>query len=256
MKKIILTLALISFGSLVQAKEWKTIRVASEGAFPPFNLIDKTGKLAGLEIDFIEELCKEMKVTCTMQAQDWDGMIPALLAKKYDAIAASMSITDERKKVLIFSKPYMKGVNQFIAKKGAFQDVKAATLKGKKIGVQKATISENFVKDNYPESIVQSYNTVDEAYLDLQAGRLELVFNDAITTDESFLKKPEGANYQFLGPAFTDKKWFGEGIGIAMRPEDKELKAIFDAGIDKLYKNGKFKQIMKKYLAQDISIKE
>ena len=229
------------------AKDWKTVRIASEGAFPPLNLVDKNGKLTGFEIELFAEICKQAKVTCEFQAQNWDGLIPGLLAKKFDMIVASMSITDERLKTIQFSKPYFRDGNKFIAKQGTFAKVDPASLKGKKIGVQGGTISEDFIKAEYKGSDIKSYAKVDDAFLDLIAGRVDLVFNDVVSTT-SFLKSKDGANFGFTGPLHTEQKYFGVGIGAGIRKEDTDLKKIFDAQIDKVIKSPFYKELEKKYL--------
>lgn len=257
MKKIFiacLILSLISTAGI--AKDWERIRFATEGAYAPFNTIDKDGNPAGLEVEWVNAICKEIKRQCTIQTQDWDGIIPALIAKKYDVIAASLSITEERKKTVAFSLPYYTTPNNFVAKKGAFKSVDASDLSGKKIGVQKATISENFIRDNYKNSQISSYTTIEEAFLDLTAGRVDLVFNDSLNTQEAFLAKPEGKGYAFVGPDFSGGKWFGDGVGFAFRKSDQDLKKILDDAILKLYADGTFNKIARKYFPDtDISIK-
>ncbi|MBL0691052.1 MAG: transporter substrate-binding domain-containing protein [SAR324 cluster bacterium] len=249
MKKFVLLAMAFSFAFSLSAKEWKKIRIGTEGAYPPFNFVDKDGKLVGLEIDFAKALCAELKVTCTFHAQDWDGIIPALLAKKYDVIIASLSITDDRKKTIEFSMPYYTTPNRFVVHKtspcGLGTEPNGLTTKT--IGVQKATVSENFIVENYKKSGIKSYVTIEEAFLDLKAKRVDLVFNDALSSSNGFLNTPAGKDFNFIGKEYTDPKWFGIGIGAGVRKSDKDLKKLLDKGIKALYSNGKFKKIADSY---------
>jgi len=240
-------------GSPVSAGEWKTIRFATEGAYPPFNMLDSNGQLQGFDVDITNALCKQMGVECKLMIQDWDGLIPGLLAKKYDAIVASMSITEERKQKVDFTNKYYVSPARFVAKKGAGIDVSKKGLKGKVVGVQRATIHENFVRDNFGDSIqIKSYATQDEANMDLTAGRVDLVIADATVLQGGFLDTDAGKGYAFIGPSFTDAKWFGEGIGIAVRKGDGDLKEKLNKAIKDLRKSGVYQKINAKYFDFDL----
>ena len=239
--------------SPVPAGEWKTIRFATEGAYPPFNMMDSNGELQGFDVDITKALCKQMGIECKLMVQDWDGLIPGLLAKKYDAIVASMSITEERKQKVDFTDKYYVSPARFVAKKGASIDVSKKGLKGKVVGVQRATIHENFVRDNFGESVqIKSYATQDEANMDLTAGRVDLVIADATVLQGGFLDTDAGKGYAFIGPSFTDAKWFGEGIGIAVRKGDGDLKEMLNKAIKELRKNGVYQKINAKYFDFDL----
>ena len=250
---ILAALLLAAFAAPVGAKEWKTVRIATEGAYPPFNYVDKNGDLQGFDVDIAEALCEEMKVHCVLMVQDWDGLIPGLLAKKYDAIIASMSITEERKQKVDFSEKYYVSPARFVAEKGADIDVSKEGLKGKTVGVQRATIHENFVRDNFGDTLtIKSYATQDEANMDLTSGRVDLVIADATVLQGGFLDTPAGKDYEFVGPSFTDEEWFGEGIGIAVRKEDDELRKMFNKAIKDLRKSGEYQKINAKYFDFDL----
>ncbi|MFH1138403.1 MAG: ABC transporter substrate-binding protein [Pseudomonadota bacterium] len=251
MKKFILVLAVLalvfSAGSAL-AKDWKKVRIGVEGAYPPFSYITPDGKLAGFDIDIANALVKAMGAEVELVAQDWDGIIPALLAKKYDAIIASMSITEERKQKVDFTNKYYHTPARFICKKGAMTQVDKETMKGKKVGVQRATIHDRYLTDNYGDTVeIKRYGTQDEAYLDLVAGRVDMLLADSVALSDGFLKKPEGAEYQFIGPDLTDIRWFGPGAGIAIRKEDKDLVELFNKAIDQIRADGTYKQIQDKY---------
>ena len=184
-------------------------------------------------------------------AQDWDGIIPALLARKYDAIIASMSITEERKKKVAFTNKYYNTPAKFVCKKGSMKDFTrdqvAAATAGKKIGVQRATIHDNFISDVGKDAILKRYATQDEAYMDLVAGRVDMLLADSVAVDQGFLKKPEGQGFQFIGPDLSEKKYFGEGAGIAIRKKDKDLVELFNKAIVQIRSDGTYKAIQDKY---------
>jgi arginine/ornithine transport system substrate-binding protein len=251
MKKRWITVAVVALvlaAATVQAKDWKKVRIGVEGAYPPFSYVTPEGELAGFDIDIAKALGAAMGVQVELVAQDWDGIIPALLAKKYDAIIASMSITEERKKKVAFTHKYYQTPAKFVCKKGAMTEFSKAAIKGKKVGVQRATIHDNYLTDNYGADVeVVRYGTQDEAYLDLVAGRVDMLLADSVALSDGFLKKPEGQDYQFIGPDLTDPRWFGEGAGIAIRKEDKDLVEMFNKAIQKIRADGTYKKIQDKY---------
>lgn len=250
MKKIVAVMAMVILFSAVtvQAKDWKTIRIGVEGAYPPFSWTTPDGKLEGFDIDIAKALVKAMGADVKLVAQDWDGIIPALMARKYDAIVASMSITEERKKKVAFTNKYYQTPAKFACKKGLIPKFSKAALKGKTVGVQRATIHDSYLTDNYGKDVkIKRYGTQDEAYLDLTAGRLDLILADSIAVSDGFLKKPEGKDYEFVGPDLVDPRWFGEGAGIAIRKKDKDLVEMFNKAIDQIRADGTYKKIQDKY---------
>jgi arginine/ornithine transport system substrate-binding protein len=256
MKKLAICLALaalmLAAGS-VQAKDWKKVRIGVEGAYPPFSYVTPDGQLAGFDIDIAKALVAAMGSEIELVAQDWDGIIPALLANKYDAIIASMSITPERKKKVAFTNKYYQTPAKFVCKKGAMTVFSREAIKGKKVGVQRATIHDNYLTDNYGKDVeVVRYGTQDEAYLDLVAGRVDMLLADSVALSDGFLKKPEGQDYQFIGPDLSDPKWFGDGAGIACRKEDKDLVEMFNKAIAKIRADGTYKKIQDKYFDFDV----
>ena len=224
------------------------IRIATEGAYSPFNYVNAKGELEGFDVDIAKALCDEMKADCSLVAQDWDGIIPALLAKKYDAIIASMSITEERKKKVAFTNKYYQTPAKFICKKGMVKEFSPEVLKGKTVGVQRATIHDNYISDNYGKDVeIKRYSTQDEAYLDIAAGRVDFLLADSVALSDGFLKKPEGKDFEFVGPDLTDPKWFGQGSGIACRKQDKDLVEMFNKAIKQIRADGTYKAIQDKY---------
>ena len=255
MKRVLLVLSLcmvLAAGS-VSAKEWKKVRVGVEGAYPPFSFVQPNGELAGFDIDIAKAIGEAMGAEVTLVAQDFDGIIPALLAKKYDAIVASMSITEERKQKVDFSKKYYQTPAKFVCKKGAIATFSREAIKGKSVGVQRATIHDKYITDNYGSDVeIKRYATQDEAYLDIVAGRVDMLLADSVALSDGFLKKPEGKDYEFTGPDLNDPKWFGEGAGIAIRKEDKDLGEQISKAIDTIRANGTYKKIQDKYFDFDV----
>ena len=236
----------LSAGAAV-AKDWSTVRIGTEGAYPPFNLIDSSGELQGFDIDIAKALCDRMKVTCTFVAQDWDGIIPALLANKYDAIIASMSITEERKLKVDFSDKYYDTPARFItAKDGGVTDTSPSAMSGKTIGAQSSTTHATYLEDKYSDATIKLYGTQDEANLDLVAGRLDAVLADSIVLLE-WLKTDGGASSAFIGDDVKDVQYFGEGVGVALRQDDDELREMFNTALASIIADGTYERINKKY---------
>ncbi|MBE0583831.1 MAG: ABC transporter substrate-binding protein [Desulfofustis sp.] len=244
---IILSTAVLAAVS-ASAKEWDKVRIGVEGAYPPFSYVTPQGELAGFDIDIAKALGAAMGAEVTLVAQDWDGIIPALLAKKYDAIIASMSVTEERKQKVAFSNKYYQTPAKFIIKKGVMAEFSPEAMKGKRVGVQRATIHDRYLTDNYGNDVeIKRYGTQDEAYLDLTAGRVDMLLADSVALSDGFLKKPEGADYQFIGPDLTDERWFGNGAGIAIRKEDTDLVELFNKAIEQIRSDGTYQAIQDKY---------
>ena len=250
MKRSIIVLGvacgLIAGGSAA-AKEWKVIRIATEGAYKPFNYFDANKNLIGLDIDLANALCAKMAAKCLIVAQDWDGLIPGLQAKKYDAIVASMSITPERKKVVDFTDKYYSAPFAFVTKKnGAVTDVAPAALAGKTIGAQGGTVMSRFVEEVYGKvAKPKFYRTQDEANLDLQAGRLDLVLGEKFPLYDWL--QGDGKGFDFVGKDIADPKYTGEGIGIVVRKEDKDLRAQLNKALKELRADGGYDKITAKY---------
>ena len=249
MKKVltaIVTAAALILTGAASAKDWKTVRIGVEGAYPPFSSVTTSGQLVGFDIDIAIALCKEAGVRCTMVQQDWDGIIPSLLARKYDAIIASMSITEERKKKVAFTK-------KFARKKGSGVEISKAGMAGKTVGVQRATTHDNFITAEFGDAVeIKRYATQDEAYLDAVSGRVDLLLADSVAMDDGFLKTDNGKDWEFVGPGYSEVKYFGEGAGIAIRKQDQDLVELFNKAIDAIRANGTYQNINAKYFEFDV----
>jgi len=255
MKKLIAVavVAMMILGTSVSANEWNKIRIGVEGAYPPFSEVAPDGTLKGFDIDIARALCEEIGAECVLVPQDWDGIIPALLARKYDAIIASMSITPERKKKVAFSDKYYNSPAKFARKKGSGITISKAGLKGKTVGVQRATTHDSFITAEFGDSVeIKRYGTQDEAYLDAISGRVDLLLADSIAMDDGFLKTDKGKGWEFVGPGYSDPKYFGVGAGIAVRKSDGELAKLFSLAIKVIRSNGVYHMINGKYFAFDV----
>ncbi len=250
-KRNLLVTALMATCLMSFSANAETLKLGTEGAYAPFNSIDKNGKLVGFDIEIGDALCAAMEVKCEWVTSDWDGIIPALVAKKFDAIIASMSITDERKQKIDFTGKYYTSPVKFARNKGSSIEISAAGLSGKVVAVQAGTVTDNFVTGTFPDAEVRGYKTQDEANLDFLAGRVDVVAADAFVLYE-FLATKEAAGVEATGPDFDDKKYLGEGIGIGVRKEDVALRDKLTAAIATIRADGTYKKINDKYFKFDV----
>ncbi len=250
------------------------IRIGTEGAYPPWNSKDASGKLIGFEVELAWTLCRYIGQQCEIVEQDWDGMIPALIMRKFDAIMAGMSITDERKKAINFSQGYadevaslavMKGSNlegmqtsegiNLTKKSGAVKkDLKTITqaLAGKTVCVQTATIHQNFLESGDVGKVnVRTYKTQDEVNLDLASGRCDVALAAAVAFTDYAEKSKKSV--VLVGPTFSGGA-FGNGVGVGIRKDDTELLKAFNSAINKARKNGDISRIATKWFGFDASM--
>jgi len=250
------------------------IKIGTEGAYPPWNAKDESGKLIGFEVELANFLCIYMEADCTIVEQDWDGMIPGLVMRKYDAIMAGMSITDERMKTINFSQGYADEVASLAVMKGSSLegmntpkainlsagggDVKkalktlTAALAGKTIGVQTATIHQNFLESGDVGSVkIKTYKTQDEVNLDLAAGRIDAALAAAVAFTDYAEKS--GKPVVLVGPTFSGGA-FGNGVGVGIRKDDTDLLKRFNKAIDVARKNGKISELAIKWFGFDASM--
>lgn len=241
--------ALLGLSPLASAQE-PVIRIATEGAYPPFNFMQPDGTIAGLDIDIANALCAEMKAECTIVAQDWDGMIPALMANKFDAVIASMSITEERKLQVDFSdKYYTTPLAVVVPKDSALTGVGVEDMKGKTVGAQAATTQANYADDVYAKggAEVKMYPTQDEAAADLQNGRVDALISDKFVVVD-WLNKAGKDCCRLLG----DVPGTETEAGIAIRKGDDALRERFNVAIKAIVADGTYGKIVAKYFPFDI----
>ena len=240
-KKILLAaVATLTFGTSAIAAD--KLKIGTEGAYPPFNLIDASGQVGGFDVEIAKALCAKMAAECEVVTSDWDGIIPALNAKKFDFLAASMSVTEERKAAVDFTDAYYTNKLQFIAPKASDLKADKASLKGKVIGAQRATIAGTWLEDNLDGVVdIKLYDTQENAYLDLASGRLDGVLADKFVNWE-WLKSDAGKDFEFKGePVFDNDK-----IAIAVRKGDP-LREKLNTALKEIVADGTYKQINDKY---------
>ncbi|MDP3815738.1 lysine/arginine/ornithine ABC transporter substrate-binding protein [Pseudomonas sp.] len=256
MKKIALlaALALSMLSPLATADEAKPLRIGIEAAYPPFAFKTPEGKISGFDYDIGQALCAEMKVECQWIEQEFDGLIPALKVRKFDAVLSSMNITEERLKSVDFSKKYYNSPAKLAMKAGTLINDPLVDLKGKKVGVQRASIYDRYASEIFAPAGVEvvRYSSQNEVFLDLAAGRLDATLADAVNIDDGFLKTDAGKGYALVGPTFSESEYFGEGAGIAVRKGDKELADKISAAIAAIRANGKYQEVQGKYFDFDI----
>nr|CAD6618532.1 amino acid ABC transporter [Rhizobium sp. TCK] len=253
MKKTLLTSTVfamtVAFTSFAAAQDAE-IRIATEGAYPPFNFTDTDGSLKGFDVDIANALCEEMKAKCAIVAQDWDGIIPGLMANKYDAIIASMSITEERKQQIDFTNKYYTTPLAVIAPKdGDVKGVSVEDLKDKVVGAQASTTQANYATDVYEKAgiEVKLYPTQEEAAADLQNGRI-----DALISDKFVVVDWLNGDGKDCCAMVGDVPGTETEAGIGIRKGEEELKERFNTAIDAIVANGTYGKIVAKYFPFDI----
>ena len=277
MKKFLLVVLSLGVLGLASIANSQTIRIGTEGAYPPWNNLNSAGELEGAEIDFGNEACERMGVTCEWVTQDWDGIIPALLQGKYDIIIAGMSITEERKEKVNFTTGYMTDGARFaVLKDSGLADLNIAgmakvnlnnaggkeqaaigqliaAMDGKTVCVQSSTIHQNFLEKHMSGAVdVKLYQAVDDHNLDLAAGRCDAILADVGSLID-FMESDGGVDVSFTGPTFSGGV-FGDGVGGAVRKEDNDILEMWNAVISEMSKDGTTAEITKRWFGRDISM--
>jgi polar amino acid transport system substrate-binding protein len=246
----VLLLGLWLGASAAPAQERRLVRIATEGAFPPFNYLEND-EPQGFEIDLAKAFCAAMGVTCTFVVHQWDGIIRGLIDNKYDAIMASLAVTERRKTRIAFSKRYYFIPPAFIGQKDTdIAEVSPAALAGRTIGTTEGSHHAAFLEAHYPDAEIRTYAKLDEADLDLLTGRIDLVLGDKLALSR-FLKAKEGACCRIVGEPRPDPAQYGEGIAVGLRKADKDLKEMFNRAIAQVMADGTYDRIRAKYFAFD-----
>jgi len=235
------------------ASAQEVLKVGISTGYPPFDVLNPDGSVGGFDVDFANLVCEGMNRKCEFVDIEWDGIIPGLLAKKFDVIISSMGINEERMKQVDFSDTYYKGPSALIAKKGVDFKADEAGTTGKAVGVQRATAHECYMKKHMAKADMRQYATSEEAYLDLQAGRIDAVLVDTIP-GETWLKSDAKITEEFapVSADLYDRECFGVGQGIALRKGEDALKAELNAAIKKTRDDGSYVALSNKYFGRDI----
>lgn len=231
------------------------VRIGTNVPYVPMEYTKPDGSLTGFDIDLGNALCKQAELKCTWTTQSWNGIIPGLKARKFDAIMSSMTITKERSKQLLFSDPYIVPPSAwFVPQDSAIATPDKANLEGMKIGVQRGTVQDDYVTDKFGDvAEVKRYANADDVIVDMDIGRLDAAFFD-FPTGLSGLLEPEDKAYKSIGKKLTKpKKYFGDGFGIAFRQRDKALAEKFNAALATLKDNGTYDEIHAKYFNKEKS---
>ena len=256
MNKLVLlgAMALSLLSPLSMADDAKPLRIGIEAAYPPFAYKTPEGAITGFDYDIGNALCAEMQAKCVWIEQEFDGLIPALKVRRFDAFLWSMSTTDDRKKFVDFTGKYYSTPAKLAMKEGALINDPLVDLKGKKIGVQRSSVYDRYATEVFAPAGAEivRYSSQNEVFLDLTSGRLDATLADSVNIDDGFLKTDAGKGYAFAGPDFTDAKYFGEGQGIAVRKGDTALATKISAAILAIRANGKYKEVQDKYFKFDV----
>lgn len=227
------------------------LKVAIDPTYEPFTFKTADGQPTGFDVDMANAICEQVKRKCVFVEQVWDSMIPGLTAQKYDVIISSMSITDDRMKEVDFSDKYYNTPSRIVLKK-TVKYTDPASIKGKKIGVLKGSTQEAYALGELKTAgvVVNSYEAQDQVYLDLKAGRIDGTVADYLEVSGGFLSKPEGAAFALMGPELRDSKYYGYGVGVAMRKGQDALKADINTAIKTIRANGSYKTMNDKYFGK------
>lgn len=237
-----------------QARDWATIRFGVDPAYAPFESKAQDGTLVGFDIDLGNEICARLKSKCVWVQNDFDGMIPALNAKKFDGILSSMSQTPKRAEQIAFSSKLYNAPARLVSKRGTNLLPTPESLTGKTVGVEQGTVEETYAKTYWAQKDVKvvPYQNQDQVYSDLIAGRLDAALQDEVQADIGFLKTPRGTAFEFAGGALLDTKVLGDGTAIGIRKEDGDLKARVDKAIAEIIRDGTYQKLERKYFDFDI----
>ncbi|KVO33142.1 ABC transporter substrate-binding protein [Burkholderia ubonensis] len=257
MKKWMAAVAMtLAAGAAHAGGDWagREIRLAVDPTYPPLEYKLPDGTLAGFGIDITNALCAELRARCVWVESSFDGMIPGLLARKFDVIASSMTITPKRMQQIAFTNRISNAPARLVVRKGSPLLPSAESLKGKRVGVEQGSAQADYALANWQAAGVQimSYPNQDQVYADLVTGRLDAAFQASIAASDGFLKKPQGKDFMFAGVPIDDRKYFGQGDGLGLRKQDVELRDAFNHALAAILANGTYARINRKYFDFDI----
>ncbi|CWW82286.1 lysine/arginine/ornithine ABC transporter substrate-binding protein [Haemophilus influenzae] len=239
MKKTLLTAILLGSSIAVSAQE---LTFAMEPSYPPFETTNEKGEIIGFDVDVANAICQEIQATCKFKSETFDSLIPSLKAKRFDAAISAIDITDARAKQVLFSDAYYDSSASYVALKG-----KATLESAKNIGVQNGTTFQQYTVAETKQYSPKSYASLQNAILDLKSGRIDIILGDTAVLSDMISKEPE---IQFIGEKVTNKKYFGNGLGIAMHKSNKDLAAQLNKGLAAIKANGEYQKIYDKWITK------
>lgn len=231
-----------------------TLRFGVDPSFPPFESKAPDGKLVGFDIDLGNAICTQAKVKCQWVETAYDGIIPALNARKFDAVLSAMSMTPKRKAQVNFSDMLYHVPSVLVARKGSGLQPTAESLRGKTVGVAQGTTQEAYAQGEWQKKGVNvvSYQNQDFVNQDLATGRIDVTLTNAAAAETGFLKTPEGTGYAFAGEPLTDTHYLGEGTAIGLRKDDQAHLTLINNALAEIHKNGTYQTLEKKYFTFEV----
>ena len=239
MKKLLLSAMLMGSAFAANAKE---ITFAMEPSYPPFETTNEKGEIIGFDVDVANAICKEIQATCHFKSQAFDALIPGLKSKRFDASISAIDITEARAKQVSFSNAYYDSSASYVALKG-----KADLASAKTVGVQNGTTFQQYTAAESKQYNAKAYASLQDAILDLKNGRIDIIFGDTAVLSDMISKEPE---IQFVGEKVTNKKYFGNGLGIAVNKSSKELLESLNKGLEAVKANGEYQKIYDKWMTK------
>lgn len=247
----VLVAALVLAFSVFPARAGDKLRIATEGAYPPFNYLDERGELAGFDVDIAKALCRAMAKDCEFSVVPWDGIIEGLEAGQYDAVVASMSYTPERAKRVEFTDKYYRTTSSFVAKRGAKLDVSPAGLGGRTVATQRATVHADYLAATYGAHItLRTEETLDQAFALLAAGKADVVLCNSLAA-LGFLRSPAGKEFTYLGDPLSERS-LASTANIALRKGNIALRDAINKALEAIRLSGEYDQINQKYFPFNI----
>lgn len=248
-KKILACLLCIFSCGVMAAPAPLTIHFAMEATYPPFEYMDANGQIQGFDVDLAKAICASIKAECTFSNQAFNSLIPSLQIGKFDAIISAMAVTDERKQQVNFTNNYYEPTGAFVAPLSAKETLSA--IPGKVIGVQQGSTYESYLKDKYAGKVtIKNYASVQDAFLDLISGRVDMVLADTpIVTD--WLKKTNHASqFGIVGEPIVDHTYFGTGYAIAVNKNNADLLEALNQGLAAVKKDGTLTKLYQSYFGK------
>ena len=239
MKKTLLTAILLGASVAASAQE---LTFAMEPSYPPFETTNEKGEIIGFDVDVANAICKEIQATCKFKGEAFDALIPNLKAKRFDASISAIDITDARAKQVLFSDAYYDSTASYVTLKG-----KAILESAKNVGVQNGTTFQQYTVAETKQYTTKAYASLQSAILDLKSGRIDMIFGDTAVLADMISKEPE---MQFVGEKVANKKYFGNGLGIAMHKSNKELAEQLNKGLTAIKANGEYQKIYDKWMTK------